>query len=225
MIIANYASRKMKKILIIKFAAIISCLVISCATKEKSLSRIRINAAEIEKPSLSYRVLVDNSRVKGTSELFLLDVDLIEDKIFYHISSSDIFTPTSNTIKSSENKDEDTKERPTPDFHFSIEVGWGIYTKTDELIDSMRAGYMAGSFGLFPYTVSEEIVLNINVITIDGQSKQFHYEKPVTHLLWGPARLTAFAQEKDLSSKKFIPILEGLMQTFLKEFREEYLEN
>jgi hypothetical protein len=226
---------------IFTYYAFILCIVAGCATVNESVSNSETIKSKGMMPHVfGYAVNVSPvMREFGTAGYFYLDEELISAKIFEVLSKSFVLSPRTTEnfyatgfhpdaygIGDSENKGEGDLEQRVFDYNFSINIGWDEETFLDELFDdSFRPGWVAGSLGLFPVTMSDKIIMDIYV-TSKSATKAYHYEKFVAYVYWAPVSLTKMAMtghffEELIDRKKFIPKIEKMMEKFIKDFSAE----
>ena len=214
------------------YYAYILCILASCAPTNESVTKSEMLQCHGPlPPSIGYNVIVSPSTRSYGYVDFVLEAKPINDKILEILPKSSGHYPeaTSSLHTTSEHFDTqgkgDSRNRVS-DYHFSIKIGWEEVSQMDELInESVRPGIVAGSLGLFPVTISDEIEMDIYVTSYSNDSKSYHYEESVTYVYWAPANFTKMAMndgEIVIGSEKCIPKIENMMKKFIKDFSKDW---
>jgi len=226
---------------LIKFAyyAFISCTLAGCSSVSESVpNSVMMKFNGKMPPSFTYTLLVAPSvKSYGDALFFVLKEDPISATISEVLSTSFVLLPVTTEshyptgthpdaqgISDFENLNMRDGARQTPDYHFSINIGWDKVTLADEFIDIARGGWIQGSLGLFPVTISDTIEMDIYVKAEGTTSDPYHYEKSVTYVYWGPITWPMMVWNGGrliIGSERCIPKIEKMMEDFVNDFSKE----
>jgi len=209
---------------------IIFCLTLSCTQTKQLKTKSEIPGYnEKMKPSLSYSVHF-SSLTRAFDPVysiarFTFDEDQIHDKIFEILTTSDLFSLQSVVDYPKVYQEKTALEENTADYHFSIHIGWDRFTFGDEFLDACKAGWVQGSFGLFPWTESAEIIMDIYITSQDFHEKHYSYKKQAVNLFWGPSQLLKKLKTEEkfgyIDPVKFTSKIGEMMTEFLNEFSDK----
>ena len=213
------------------YYTIILCLTLSCAQTKQSKTKSEIpDWNEKIKSSLTYSVnflsLTRSFDPTYSTARFAFDEHQICDKIFEILSNSELFSLQSVKVCPKVNQKKTVLEENIADYHFSIHIGWDRFTYGDEFLAACKSGWVQGSFGLFPWTESAEIEMDIYITSQGAHKKHYSYKKPTVNLFWGPTLLLKYIVRKSekyqyIDPEKFTSKIGEMMNEFLNEFSNE----